>query len=253
MNVTATSESRSSDVETSHAGSDDTRDSVFPPQVIRPKILVVGDSISGGPGCYKKYLDAKLKAAGVTDYDFVGEYTDDCGGEVRHGAVSCTTTADYVKPTFTLSSAGCPAGERMGMSQLARKYLPDLVLLQLGVNDVWGGGQNVQTILANYTTLVEQARAHNPRVAVVVAQIHKIKTVGGCTEPKTPDPTARALVEAVPAWAQGASTTSSPILTADLWTNSLVAEADDCVHPNDAGAQRMADNWFTALEPILRR
>ncbi len=231
---------------------DEVNESLFPPGVTRPKILIIGDSISAGPGCYKKYLDQKLKDSGVTNYEFVGEYTDDCGGDVLHGAVSCTSTADYVQASFNLNRAGCPAGDRLGMGPMTEKFRPDLILMQLGVNDVWGGGQNIETILRNYETLIEQARAHNPNVVIAVAQIHKIKTVGGCSEPKTPDPTAQALVDAVPVWAKKVNNATSPVLVADLWTNSLVTESDDCVHPNEAGAARMAANWYDALEPILR-
>ncbi len=227
-------------------------ETVFPPGVTKPKILIIGDSISAGPGCYKKFLDQKLKDSGITNYEFVGEYTDDCGGGVLHGAVSCTTTADYLQASFNLNQAGCPTGERLGMGPMIEKFRPDLILLQLGVNDVWGGGQNIDAILDNYERLIEQARAYNPNVVVAVAQIHKIKTVGGCAEPKTPDPTAQALVDAIPAWVQEVTNTTSPVLVADLWTNSLVTESDDCVHPNEAGAERMAENWYDALEPILR-
>lgn len=235
------------------AGSGDTadRETVFPAGVTKPKILIIGDSISAGPGCYKKYLDARLQSAGITEYEFVGEYSDDCGGEVRHGAVSCTTTSDYLQASFTLSTSGCPTGEHLGMGPLVQKYQPDLILLQLGVNDVWGGGQNVQNILSNYEALIGQARTHRPHVVFAVAQIHKIKTVGGCTEPKTPDSTAQALVDALPEWAPRVSTTSSAVFVVDLWTNSLVSESEDCVHPNDAGAQRMAENWYEGLRAIL--
>lgn len=232
--------------------SDLVNDSLFPSGVTTPKILIVGDSISAGPGCYKMHLDRKLTNSGITNYEFVGEYTDDCGGGVMHGAVSCATTADYSKASFTLSQMGCPTGERLGMGPMTAKYRPDLILLQLGVNDVWGGGQNIETILENYELLVEQARASNPNVVVAVAQIHQIKTVGGCIEPKTADPTAQALVDAVPAWAQRVTQPTAPVLVADLWTNSDVSESDDCVHPNPAGAERMAENWYRVLAPLLR-
>src|SRR5215204_865634 len=48
--------------------------SVFPPTVTLPRIMIVGDSISAGPGCYKKYLVQNLTANGITNYEFVGEY-----------------------------------------------------------------------------------------------------------------------------------------------------------------------------------
>jgi hypothetical protein len=43
------------------------------------------------------------------------------------------------------------------------------------------------------------------------------------------------------------------LLVADLWTNSDPMAADDCVHPNDAGARRMGLNWFNALKDVLPR
>lgn len=220
---------------------------VFPVHVARPRIMIVGDSISAGPGCYKKYLAEKLAANGITAYEFVGEYADDCHGDVRHSAVSCSTSAHYTEETFSVS---CDGNKRHpGMARLTAAHNPDLVMIQLGVNDI-GGEVATQSILNNYTTLVEQARARNPRVVVMVAQIHRI-IMDHCKNTKsTAD--AEALVKAVPAWAASVSTSASPVLVADLWTNSDPREAFDCVHPNDAGARRMADNWYAALAPILR-
>ena len=78
--------------------------------------MIVGDSISAGPGCYKKYLVQQLTMGGITNYEFVGEYTDDCGGGVRHSAVSCTTSANYTMPTFTVPN--CTSTTCKGMAQL---------------------------------------------------------------------------------------------------------------------------------------
>src|SRR5262245_56281039 len=49
--------------------------SPFPSSVTRPQIMIVGDSISAGPGCYKKYLLMDLNGAGFRNFDFLGEYT----------------------------------------------------------------------------------------------------------------------------------------------------------------------------------
>src|SRR5690606_38674498 len=98
--------------------------SVFPPSVTRPRLMLVGDSISAGPGCYKKYLDQYLKDDQITNYEFVGEYTDHCGSDVRHSAVSCTTSAQYTQPTFT---DNCFPGDTFpGMSTLVASHNPDL-------------------------------------------------------------------------------------------------------------------------------
>ncbi|RYZ09774.1 MAG: hypothetical protein EOO73_02520 [Myxococcales bacterium] len=212
--------------------------------------MIVGDSISAGPGCYKKYLLENLTASHYSRFEFVGEYTDDCGSTVRHSAVSCSTAEQYTGATFTLPN--CSQGKVFpGLSTLMTTHHPDLIMLQLGVNDVWGGKPTEET-LGNYQKLVEQARAQNPRVVLVVAQIQKIRP--SCGTDDSVQKRAEALVTAVPAWAQKLTSAQSPIFLADLWTNSdwSMAETTDCVHPNDAGAQRMGLNWFNALQSILK-
>lgn len=220
----------------------------FPARVTKPRILIIGDSISAGPGCYKKYLLKHLEKNGYSDFEFVGPYEDDCGGGVRHGAVSCATAEQYTRATFTMPN--CFQGVRFrGLPELAAAYTPDLVLVHLGVNDVWHG-RPTAAILDSYTTLVQQARAQNPDVVLVVAQIPKFRP--DCTNAAITR-AAEALAMAVPAWARRMSTARSPVLTADLWTSSdwSRAETTDCVHPNDVGARKMGQNWYDALKGIL--
>jgi GDSL-like lipase/acylhydrolase family protein len=221
--------------------------SAFPSDVSRPRIMIVGDSISAGPGCYKKFLLAELNANGYSNFDFVGEYSDDCGGGVMHSARSCTTALDYIQPTFMLR-ADCGGGTFPGLAALMVEHTPDLLMLQLGVNDVWGG-QTTAAILASYSTLLEQARAENPNIAVAVAQIQQIRPTGA--DGDAVFARAQQLVEAVPAWASTVSQESSPVYVADLWANSDTAQTLDGVHPDDAGAQRMGQNWFEALKNVL--
>lgn len=222
----------------------------FPSNVTRPRIMIVGDSISAGPGCYKKYLLQQLSQHGYTHFDFVGEYTDDCGGGVMHSAVSCSTAAQYTQATFTMPN--CSQGKTfLGLSSLMPKHRPDLLMLQLGVNDVWGAKPTAE-ILDNYRKLVEQARAQNPRIVLAVARIQKIRP--DCGTDDSVQKRAEELVTAVPAWAAQLSTAQSPTFVADLWSDSdwSKAETNDCVHPNDVGAKRMGQNWYKALAPILK-
>jgi hypothetical protein len=221
----------------------------FPSSVQRPQIMIVGDSISAGPGCYKKYLLADLNTNGYTNFDFVGEYADDCGGGVRHSARSCSTAQQYTQPTFTLAAGSCnPAGTFPGLSPLVGEYRPDLLMIQLGVNDAWGG-RATDAILGSYTSLVQQARAQNPNVVIAVAQIQQIRPA---TDGDAVFARAQQLISAVPGWARAQSQSQSPVFVADLWTNSNPAETLDGVHPDDAGAQRMGLNWFNALRAILK-
>jgi hypothetical protein len=221
----------------------------FPAGVTKPRIMIVGDSISAGPGCYKKYLLKGLTDGGYSNFEFVGEYTDDCNGGVRHSAVSCSNAEQYTRESFTMPN--CQQGKSFaGMAPLVTKHEPDLIMLQLGVNDVWGGTPTATT-LGRYKTLIEQARAKNPRIVTVVAQIQKIRP--DCGSDESVQKRAEELVKAVPAWAQQLSTSESPVFVADLWTNSDWSKAEtlDCVHPNEVGAQKMGMNWFNALKNIL--
>jgi lysophospholipase L1-like esterase len=223
---------------------------MFPASVTKPRIMIAGDSISAGPGCYKKHLLENLNDNGYSNFEFVGEYTDDCGGVVRHSAVSCSTAEQYTQPTFMMPN--CAQDKTFpGMSTLMATHTPDLVMLQLGVNDVWSA-KPVETILGHYATLVAQARAQNPKVALVVAQIHKIAPACTAEDPVTV--LAKSLVDAVPVWAQGMSLAESPVFVADLWTKSdwSKTETTDCVHPNELGAQHMGQNWYDALKGVLK-
>ncbi len=222
----------------------------FPEGVTKPRLMIVGDSISAGPGCYKKYLQQGLSESRYTRLEFVGQYTDDCGGGVRHSAVSCSTAEQYTQATFTLPN--CSQGQSFpGLATLMTTHRPDLLMLQLGVNDVWNARPTAE-ILGSYRKLVEQARAQNPRIVIAIAQIQKIRP--DCSSDDTVQKRAEALVMAVPAWAEQLSSAQSPIFVADLWTNSdfSKAETEDCVHPNDAGARRMASNWLATLKLILK-
>ncbi len=222
----------------------------FPAGVTKPRIMIVGDSISAGPGCYKKFLLKALTDNHYSSFQFVGEYSDDCGGGVRHSAVSCSTATQYTQSMFSMPN--CAQDKTFpGIATLVATHKPDLLMLQLGVNDVWGG-KGPNDILGDYAKLVAQARAHNANVVLVVARIAKIRPA--CNADETVTKRAEALVNAVPTWAQQQSLAQSPVFVADLWTNSDWSRAEtlDCVHPNDVGAERMGMNWFNALKGILK-
>lgn len=231
------------------AGQNANSDTVFPVSVSKPRVMIIGDSISAGPGCYKKHLKQNLAKDGIDNFEFVGSYTDDCGGGVMHSAVSCSTSANFLEDEFTLPN--CFAEKKFaGIDTLMKDNKPDMVMMQLGVNDVWGGATPVDYVLGNYSKLLEKMRSHNPELVLVVAQIQKIVT-DNCTNQKGYE-NAEKLVQAVPEWAESVSTKKSPVFVADLWTNSDPKEAGDCVHPNDAGAERMGHNWYVALKDILK-
>jgi lysophospholipase L1-like esterase len=193
------------------------------------RIMPLGDSITAGPGCWRALLWDHLQRTGYNNIDFVG--TQPGGGcsvpfdgdHEGHGGFSATGIADQNQLPGWLAAT-----------------TPDVVLMHLGTNDMWGGTISTSTILAAYSTLVDQMRASNPAMKILVAQIIPMEP-SGCA----PCPTGVvALDNAIPAWAAGKTTAQSPITVVDQWTGfSTATDTGDGVHPNDAGFQKMADRW----------
>lgn len=196
------------------------------------RIMPLGDSITGSPGCWRALLWKDLVDAGH-DVDFVGTLPGDgCGfaydGEHEgHGGYLVTDVA----------ARGLLTG------WLARSD-PDTVLMHFGTNDVWNGIP-ASDILAAYDTLLAQMRAHDPRMRVMVAQIIPMDSGRSCA---TCGQGVRDLNAAIPAWAAANTTAESPVTVVDQWTGFDTDEDTyDGVHPSASGDRKIADRWFAAL------
>lgn len=200
------------------------------------RIMPLGDSITGSPGCWRALLWNQLQADGHTDIDFVGtQAPQGCGvahdgDHEGHGGALVTTVAEQNQLPPWLAAAD-----------------PDVVLMHFGTNDVWSN-RPTATILAAYGTLVDQMRAHNPDVTVLVAQIIPMNP-SSCAEcgARVVD-----LNAAIPGWAESVGTERSPVVVVDQWTGfDTVTDTYDGVHPNAAGDQKMAAGWSPALSGAI--
>jgi lysophospholipase L1-like esterase len=204
------------------------------------RIMPLGDSITAGPGCWRAKLWHRLQTSGYTNIDFVGGVSDGGGcnpgyaydfDHEGHGGYSATGIADNNQLPPWLAAAH-----------------PDVILMHLGTNDMWGGYIPLATKLTAFTKLVGQMRADNPAVKIIVAQIIPMSAAACATCPAD----VIALNNAIPGWAAGLTTAQSPITVADLWTGfDAVADTGDGVHPNDGGFQKMSDGWYPALTRVL--
>lgn len=200
------------------------------------RVMPLGDSITGSPGCWRALLWQRLQSAGHRDVDFVGTRSSrDCGiphdgDHEGHGGFQATgIVRDHQLPGWLADTR------------------PDVVLMHLGTNDVWRGVPR-DDVLDAFTTLVRQMRESNPQMRVLVAQIIPMRPENcpACAERVT------ALNEAIPAWADQLSTARSPVTVVDQWTGfDAVADTRDGVHPVDSGNQKIADRWYPALAAAL--
>jgi lysophospholipase L1-like esterase len=202
------------------------------------RVMPLGDSITGSPGCWRALLWNRLQNTGFTDVDFVGTLPPQgCGvahdgDNEGHGGFLATNIANQnLLPGWLAATR------------------PDVVLMHLGTNDVWNN-LSPQQILGAYTTLVNQMRASNPAMRILVAQIIPMNPAN-CADCGN---RVVAFNAAIPAWAGGLSTAQSPITVVDQWTGfSTSADTADGVHPNGTtGIQKMSDRWYPALAAVLR-
>ena len=204
-----------------------------PPAGTPVKIMPLGDSITGSPGCWRALLWQMLPAARV---DFVGTLPPQgCGfpydGENEgHGGYLATNVAN----------------QNLLVDWLAATH-PDVVMMHFGTNDVWSNLPTA-TILAAFTKLVAQMRASNPRMKILVAQIIPMNPAS-CTEcgQRVVD-----LNAAIPGWASSQTTAASPITVVNQWTGfSTATDTGDGVHPNDAGNSKIANRWYPAVQSAI--
>jgi mannan endo-1,4-beta-mannosidase len=200
------------------------------------RIMALGDSITGSPGCWRALLWQHLENTGYTDIDFVGTLpAPGCGfpydgDNEGHGGYLATNIANQNQLPGWLSATR-----------------PDVVLMHLGTNDVWSAIPT-STILSAYTKLLGQMRASNPSMKVLVAQILPMNPANcsACYQRVV------YLDNAIPAWARANTTAQSPITVVDQWSGfSTSSDTVDGVHPNDSGNHKMESRWYPALTAVL--
>ncbi|MET7710371.1 cellulose binding domain-containing protein [Micromonospora sp. NPDC005413] len=208
-----------------------------PPAAAAPvRVMPLGDSITGSPGCWRSTLWNRLQTTGYPNVDFVGTLgPQGCGqpydgDNEGHGGYLVTNVANQNLLPGWLSATR-----------------PDIVLMHFGTNDVWSN-ITPTTILAAYSKLVDQMRASNPTMRVIVAKIIPMAppTCAECGQRVV------ALNAAIGGWAAGKTTAQSPIVVVDQWTGvNTAADTYDGVHPNASGDQKMSDRWYPALAAAL--
>ncbi|TDV54089.1 cellulose binding domain-containing protein [Actinophytocola oryzae] len=201
------------------------------------RIMPLGDSITAGPGCWRALLWDRLQRSGYTNIDFVGTQT---GG-------GCAVAHDGDHEGHSGLAATGIADQNQLPPWLAATH-PDIVLMHLGTNDLWGETISTAQVITAYSKLVDQMRASNPDMKIIVAQIIPMQPSNctGCAQRVV------SLNNAIPGWAASKTTSRSPITVVDQWTGfNSATDTFDGVHPVDSGFQKMSDRWYPALASAL--
>lgn len=206
------------------------------PAVSPLRIMPLGDSITGSPGCWRAALWNRLRSAGHSNIDFVGTLSQQgCpqafdGDNEGHGGELVTNVANQNLLPARLSATR-----------------PDIVIMHFGTNDVWSSIAP-DRILTAYTKLVTQMRASNPNMKILVAQIIPMNPTNctGCAR-RVVDLNAR-----IPGWTRATSTSRSPVTVVDQWTGfNTSGDTYDGVRPSASGNTKIAARWYPALAALL--
>jgi len=219
-----------------------------PPHTGPWHIMPLGDSITGST-CYPQLLSKELISKGHTNFSFIGTNLNNqsCGAN----APNLMTEGHGGYDVTYLETNSPPQSGHGTLTELQRwaAEKPDVVLMEYGTNDVWGG-DSLSSILTAYSFVVDQFRSQNPNVIFFVAQITPMHP-SGCSACES---NVEALNSMIPSWAAGKTSTASPISVVDVWSALPQASylpnsqyTSDGVHPTPAGAQLMADVWSAAL------
>jgi hypothetical protein len=142
---------------------------------------------------------------------------------------------------------------RLAIETVEKNYLPpvlesqspDVIVMLLGSNDVIQKKQTTDIISA-YTTLVEQMRASNPRMQIVIAQLPPITKYAGLTQAVID------LNSAIAEWGPRLSTPRSPIYIVDQYTGfNTTTDTPDGLHPNESGNVKLSQKFYPAVSQAL--
>lgn len=194
------------------------------------RIMAVGDSITEGGAsfsCYRPVLAEHLRAAGVP-FVFVGSRGTDPFRHEGYGGKNVEFLAAQVPARFA-------------------EHPADIVLLHAGHNH-FAEEKPVPGMVASTESLIRSLRAANPRVVVLLAQVipaGKLPKYSYLPE----------LNRELARLAARLNSTRQPVHLVDQatgfdWRTDTVS---DHVHPNTAGAAKMAARWLEALSPVVMR
>ncbi len=182
--------------------------------------------------CWRALLWQKLRAAGITSFDFVGGVSDgpDCGVagydkdlQAQSGLIISNLTANQFAAWFSA-------------------HPPQIILMHFGGADLLAN-LPIAGVLKGYSLALAQARLVNPRVHLLIAQ----------HTPQSAQATVVELNAEIVAWALQNTTAESPVSPVDLYTGlDAVKDFSDGVHLNAAGSEKVASRWFAALAPLLK-
>lgn len=192
------------------------------------RIMPVGDSITEGSARFASYRQPLANRLGEAEiaFEYVGRRgAGDGGAHEGYSGKNAAFIADAVEASFL-------------------SLRPDILLVHAGHN-CEASEQPIPGIVAANERLIQAFRRANPRGTVLLAQVipsGKLPKYAYIPE----------LNRALAALAHRLDAPDQRVVLVDQATgfDPTTDTVSDLVHPNPAGAEKMAERWFEALRPL---
>jgi lysophospholipase L1-like esterase len=193
-----------------------------------PTILAVGDSITQGGKqftCYRQVLIPELRKKGM-EFEFVGPNTDATSAHAGYGGKNTAYLRSIMKNTYS-------------------RYPADIVMIHSGHNS-FSKDKPVPAIIRDTEGMIETIRTMNAAATIILGQV----IPAGKLPKYSYIPELNKELEALAARLTkgGCNVVLVNHAQGFDWKTDTVS---DKVHPNAAGAKKMADKWMEALLPLL--
>lgn len=189
-----------------------------------PTVLALGDSITEGGVSfvgYRQVLIPELSRTGVA-FDFIGPKKDAVSAHAGYGGKSTNDLLRISKDIY-------------------REYPADIVMLHSGHNS-FSENQPVPGIVRDTEAMIENFSAMNPNVAILLAQVIPAGKLPKYSN--IPELNRELEFLAVRLSKRGYNVVLVNHADGFDWNTDTVS---DKVHPNAAGATKMAEKWLDAL------
>lgn len=226
----------------------------------QPTMMVVGDSISQGfEGDVTWRYDLATVEQNVPGFHFVGPWPGTTSLPASLPANWPTVPASPIYNGAYAPGEAFPENDSQHYARWGRQmteaatniestvasYMPNYLLVALGFNDLAFGIQNQTTLLNTVQSFVSAARAANPSIRILFANVPQRSPLA--VVPNLPS-VISAYDQALPATLASLSTAQSPVELVPFASNySYSTDSYDGLHPNNIGEWAIADAFANAL------
>lgn len=217
------------------------------------KVMCLGDSITEGftvAGAYRNRLCALIEADGMdTVIDFIGDRSNGTGYDKDHAGHSGYAIADIP------ADEDCEGKGRNGITDEIDSYVgtntPDLVLLQIGTNDILSlyrldeSKARLETLIEKVKTkLSEDGRIYLATIPYIAENATYNKT--GKTQEELDS-----LIDTFNNGVREIAEADETVYLVDMNASIELSDLKDGIHPTESGYTKMGDVWYSVIKERL--